>query len=133
LIQAFDYGLHGDFSNLLDVLSNRGEVDERKSGNTAVVVPDNGYVTGNVNSSANKGDQDTMGTSIVTRKDCGRQRSIFDQLACGGRTRFLRVVTGQDTDLLTELMPSHGLSVSAPPVGGSRKLSPIHVDDRAVT
>jgi len=48
------------------------------------------------------------------------------------RARFLGMVTGQDSDLLTQLVAPHRLSVSATAVGASRHTPSVDVEDGAV-
>ena len=43
------------------------------------------------------------------------------------------MVTGQDTDLPTKVMPQHRLLVSPASVGRARQVSAINVDDGTVT
>ncbi len=87
---------------LTGVLVDSGEVHVGESGQRAVVVPHDGYRTGDVDACAIERIQESYGASIVRRHQRGGQVALAEQRLSSARASLFGVVARDDPNLVVE-------------------------------
>jgi hypothetical protein len=65
-VQPLGCCLHSELSHPGQVLADRGEVRERRAGDRAVAVADDGDVLGDVKTCSKEGNEDAVGAAVVS-------------------------------------------------------------------